>query len=302
MGRPDSVTGRDGRLTILLLGSDYRPAHPGNRTDTIMVVSVVPETGAVSALSIPRDTARFPLPGGGVYGPKINGLYQHYLARLGRRDKAAEAMKRTVGSALGVEIDSYVVTGFEGVRRLIDAVGGVDVTLARPVRDPYYWVNARTQGIYFPAGVNHLNGKRALIFARTRKGDNDFERARRQQQLVAAGVEAVRERGLARLPQLLVTAARFVRTDLPLVEAPRIFEIVANAKLGKARRVVLSPTRYATGIAGTYSYQLRLGVVRDLVARWFAPIPGSPAVPLPVPTPTVAPTPSPVHPGPESGS
>jgi hypothetical protein len=120
--------------------------------------------------------------------------------------------------------------------------------------------------------------------------------------LVAAGVEAVRERGLARLPQLLVTAARFVKTDLPLAEAPRLFEIVSNAKLGKARRVVLGPTRYATGIAGTYSYQLRLGVVRELVARWFAPVEGSPAAPTRVSQPPVATaTPSPAHVEPSSG-
>src|SRR5689334_11607352 len=62
----DPVLGTDGRFTVLLLGSDYRPAHPGNRTDTIMVVSVDSSTGSVAAASIPRDTANFPLPGGGV--------------------------------------------------------------------------------------------------------------------------------------------------------------------------------------------------------------------------------------------
>src|SRR6185436_15679865 len=73
---PQIGIGSDGRMTVLLLGSDYRRGHAGNRTDTIIVVSFDPATGATAALSIPRDTVNFPLPGGSVYRPKINGLYQ----------------------------------------------------------------------------------------------------------------------------------------------------------------------------------------------------------------------------------
>src|ERR1700730_6982117 len=76
----DPVLGTDGRLTILLLGSDYRPAHPGNRTDAIMVVSVDPVSGAAAAFSIPRDAVEFPLPGGGRFNEKVNALYQHLLS------------------------------------------------------------------------------------------------------------------------------------------------------------------------------------------------------------------------------
>ena len=74
------------------------------------------------------------------------------------------------------------------------------MVLSKSVSDPYYWVTPRSRGVYFPAGRNHLSGDRALIFARTRKGDNDFERARRQQLLFAGAVDAVLERGLKNLP------------------------------------------------------------------------------------------------------
>ena len=77
----DPLLGTDGRLTVLLLGSDYRPAHPGNRTDAIMVVSVDPTTGKTAAFSVPRDTCGFPLPSGGRFGNKINALYQYLLSR-----------------------------------------------------------------------------------------------------------------------------------------------------------------------------------------------------------------------------
>jgi LCP family protein required for cell wall assembly len=255
---------------VLLLGSDYRKSHSGNRTDVIMVVSIDPASGAVAAASVPRDTANFPLSSRQRYGPKVNGLYQSLIGRLGQK-KAAQEMKRIVGDGIGVEVDAYAVIGFEGVRQLVDAVGGVDVTLAKAVNDPYYWVTSSKRGVSFPAGRSHLNGERALIFARTRKGDNDFERARRQQLLVAGAVEAVRDRGVASLPKLLGIAERFVKTDLPLGAAPHVFQLVSTADLGAAERVVFGPTKWATGGSGS-SFSLKLDVVRAWTAEHMAPV------------------------------
>ncbi len=281
---PDPVLGSDGRLTVLLLGSDARSGLSGNRTDVIMVVSLNPATGAVAAASIPRDTANFPTSSRQTYGPKVNGLYQSLIGRIGQ-PRAAGEMKRIIGEGIGVEIDSYAVVGFEGVRRLINAVGGVDVVLAKSVSDPYYWVTSRTRGVFFPAGTNHLNGDRALIFARTRKGDNDFERARRQQLLVAAAVDAVRDRGLNNLVKLLPVAGRYVRTDLPFKAAPLLYDLVSGAKLSDAKRVVFGPTKWASGGSGT-SFRLKLDVVRAWTAEWMAPVttlpaPGARTTPLP---------------------
>ena len=278
---PDPVLGSDGRLTVLLLGSDYRPSHPGNRTDAIMVVSVDPNTGAVAVASIPRDTVGFPTSSRQTFRAKINGLYQSMIAQIGKA-KAGREMKRIIGEGIGVEIDSYAVIGFEGVRQLVNAVGGVDVVLSKSVSDPYYWVTPRSRGVFFPAGRNHLSGDQALIFARTRRGDGDFERARRQQLLVAGAAEAVRERGLANLPKLLAIAGRFVYTDLPIKSAPLLFEIVSRAKLGDAQKVVFGTTKWATGPAGG-SFSLRLPVVRAWTAQWMAPV--APPAPAPRTTP-----------------
>jgi LCP family protein required for cell wall assembly len=264
------VLGADGRLTILLLGSDYRPAHPGNRTDVIMVVSIDPTTGKVAAASIPRDVTAFPTSSKGTYRAKINGLYQSLIAKSGQT-KAARQMKAIIGAGIGVEIDSYAVIGFGGVQKLIDAVGGVDVTLKKAVSDPHYWVTPKKQGVYFPAGKNHLNGQKALIFARTRKGDNDFERARRQQLLVAGAVNAVRTRGLTKLPALLSIAKKYVKTDLPLAAAPELFAIVAKADLAHPTGVVFGPRQWATAAGGT-SFSLKLKTVRAWTAKWMGPV------------------------------
>lgn len=279
----NALLGNDGRLTVLLLGSDYRPSSAGNRTDTIMIVSIDPTSGAVSAASIPRDTTGFPTSASRRYGAKINGLYQSLISRLGQA-KAAREMKRIIGSGIGVEIDSYAVVGFEGVRQLINAVGGVDVVLPRAVSDPYYWVTPRNRGVFFAKGRNHLNGDRALIFARTRKGDNDFERARRQQLLVGGAVDAVRERGLKNLPRLIAIAARFVKTDLPLKSAPQLFDIIAKAKIGDATRIVFGPTKWATGGSGS-SFSLKLNVVRGWTREFMAPLAPAPSTKPPVAPP-----------------
>ena len=281
---PDELLGLDGRFTLLLLGSDYRPSNPGNRTDTIMIVSVLPADGSLSAVSIPRDTARFPLPNGTIYGDKVNGLYQRIADRLGR-DAAGPELGRAVGAALGVEIDAYAFIGLGGVVALIDAIGGVDVVLDKSVNDPYYWVNSHTRGVYFPAGRNHFDGARALIFARTRKGDTDWDRAARQQQLVLATMGRVLDRGTAKLPGLVEVGLRYVRTDLPLDEAAAVFRLLQAADIAGAKGVVLGPPTYARHIAGGTDYELKMDVVRALVAKLFAPAPGSPITQTASPAP-----------------
>ncbi len=110
----DPLLGSDGRLTVLLLGTDYRPAHPGNRTDAIMVVSIDPTTGKSAAFSVPRDVVDFPMPKSGSYGAKVNGLYQHLESTTGDGGKG---MKQAVSRAFGIEVDRYALIGFTGVTR-----------------------------------------------------------------------------------------------------------------------------------------------------------------------------------------
>ncbi len=279
---PDSLLGTDGRLTILLLGSDYRPAHPGNRTDAIMVVSLDPSTGKSAAFSVPRDTVNFPLPEGGVFREKVNALFAYY----GKRDgKGGPDLMKAVSQAFGIEIDHYVFIGFSGVQRLVAAVGGVDVTLDQPYYDPEYWVNANHRGWGLPAGTSHLNAQDALIFARSRKGDNDFGRARRQQMLVMAAIDRVRQRGGVDIPTLLQIARDTVRTDLPLARWADLYSLISTIKLDQSERVVFGPRTYADGIGGT-SFALRLADCRRWIADHFPPARPGARWPEPSPSPS----------------
>ena len=262
---PDPLLGTDGRLTVLLLGSDYRPAHPGNRTDAMMVVSVDPTTGRSAAFSVPRDVVDFPLPERGTYAPRVNGLYQYLQSKTNRG--AANTMK-AFGRAFDIEIDNYVFIGFFGVDELISAVGGVDVHLKKAYYDPYYWVNGHRRGWGLPAGKSHLNAENALIFARSRKGDSDFGRVRRQQLLVQAAFAKVRKRGLDDLPKLIRAARDSVRTDLPLDRATDLFKLYKGVDLAKSKRAVFGPKTYAVRAHG-YTYHLVLAKCRAWIEKNF---------------------------------
>jgi LCP family protein required for cell wall assembly len=264
---PDPLLGTDGRLTVLLLGSDFRAGHPGNRMDAIMVVSIDPTTGRSAAFSVPRDITDFPLPKSGTFHAKVTGLYQHLANATGN---GGGAMKQAVGRAFGIEVDRYVLIGFHGVLKLVAAVGGVDVTLAEPYYDPYYWVTSRHRGWGLPAGKSHLNAENALIFARSRKGDSDFSRVRRQQQLVMAAVTKVRSQGIGKLPELLRIARDTVRTDLPLARANDLFALFSTVDLGAANRTVFGPRKFAVRAGGT-DYRLLLDVCRKWIAGNFPP-------------------------------
>ena len=260
-----TVVGDDGRVTVLFLGSDARPPYPGIRTDTIMVLSLDPSSGDAAVASIPRDVAGFPLPGGRIFRPKVNALFQSYLRDTdGDVDAAGRRTADAVGAALGIEIDGYLLVGFDGVRRLVDALGGVDVTLREPVR------NADGREL-FPAGDNHLDGERALAFVRTRKGDDDFARSRRGQLLLVAIADALRERGLLRAPQLVAIGSDEVETDLRYDDPLALLALADRVDLAGADTVVFGPSRYAVPAGGT-DYRLRLATVRAWVTKHMAPV------------------------------
>lgn len=100
-----------------------------------------------------------------------------------------------------------------------------------------------------------------------------FERARRQHLLVAGAVEAVRDRGLGSLSKLSAIGDRFVKTDLALGSASRLFQLVAKADLRGSTRIVFGPTKWAIGGPGT-SFSPRLDVIRTWTAEWMAPVSG----------------------------
>jgi LCP family protein required for cell wall assembly len=287
--------GHDGRFTTLLLGSDARLGRLAGRTDAIIVASVDPATGKAAAFSIPRDMVNFPLPGGRRYTGKINALYLTlaHSPTLSIRRNPGAALRRIIGAALGIEIDAYALLGFTGFRKLVNNVGGLDVYVSRAVRDRTYCIYRPTaahpcRGIYFGVGWHHLRDLVALAFARTRHGDNDYARARRQQQLVASAVGKVEARGRDALSVLVAASAGLVKSDLQLNYAPLAFAMVGTANLRYAPRTVFGPRTFAISVGGTRN-QLKLAACRLWIRQHFPPIhvngtwlpPAPPAPPTP---------------------
>lgn len=266
------LLGTDGRFTILLLGSDARANLGGERTDTIMVATIDPTNGKVAMVSLPRDTINVPIGPGNDYGPKVTGLFQDFRARTGSRAGAYKKMVNALEYAFGIEIDAYALAGFQSVIHLIDAIGGITVYLDAPLVDPHMHITKR--GLVLKKGKNHLDGKRALAFARTRHSDSDYARARRQQIVIATAAQKVLSQGLGALPALATLAGTQIETDIPLSAAPALFELANRARLGNFKSVVLGPTTFSTEDRATYSNVLKIDVVRKLFRRVFAPVGG----------------------------
>jgi LCP family protein required for cell wall assembly len=219
------------RINILLTGVDSAETRSHALTDTLMVVSIDPETGEVAMLSFPRDIAGFPLSDGRTFRGKINSLMTY--ARLHPNEFPAGPMPTLVnelGYLLGTPIHYFAAVDLAGFRRMIDVVGGVTVDNPRAINDPAYdWLDGR-RGFQLSAGVHTLDGRTALAYVRSRQGsgDNDYTRARRQQQvLVALRAKLTTPAMVTRLPAILDAAAETLKTNFP---SDRVGEMIALAQ------------------------------------------------------------------------
>jgi len=176
------------RVNVLLLGSDARGNEAG-RTDSMIFISADTKSKHVSIISIPRDT-RVNLPGVGL--TKITHANAVGEASGGVHAGTLTAVQ-AASNLLGVTINDYAKVNFEGFQKVVDAVGGIDVTLPEAVGD-------------LKAGNQHLNGDMALQLARNRYGlpDGDFGRQRDQFYLLAAmGHKMLSIENVPKLPQVL---------------------------------------------------------------------------------------------------
>jgi LCP family protein required for cell wall assembly len=297
---PDRVDpALDERINILLLGIDALPWRPATLTDTMMVVSLDPVGKTISMVSLPRDLINVPLGDGNVYGPKLNSLMSYVDDHPKEFDKDGVAMlEQAVGALLGIEIHYYARMEFYGFVKMIDAVGGVDVTVKEAFDDPLYdGFGFGKKGYAIDAGTHHLDGLNALAFARARRGagESDFTRAGRQQQILVALRDAVTGDGgslLFRIPTLLDAVGDTVVTDLPAERLPELAAIVDEIGDDAVTRVVIrhplvksKSTRYGSSLVPNVK------AIQQVAAALF-PKAGAAPQPWPTPKPTATPKPS----------
>jgi len=267
----------DGRINIAILG--MRGANlPGGGTlaDSIMVVSIIPKENKVSMISIPRDLY-VTVPGTNDK-QKINAV--HAYGEENGQKKGLENMKIVIGEVLGLPIHYAASINFTGFKQLVDAIGGVAITLDKPfdeamqfneehVCDSFFtiktgnWENKIVKShetnalgvsvvvkrkipkyplctapkdmlecggeFKLPAGKQTLNGEQALCYVRSRKTSSDFERAKRQQQVIQLVKEKMLSVGtltdFSKINGMFNSLGDNVRTDMQLWEMQKFYDL-----------------------------------------------------------------------------
>ena len=299
-GGPSGPVPSDGaRTNVLLVGVDKLPSRTETLTDTMIVASLDPVGKTVSMVSLPRDMVSVPLGNGDVFGPKLNSLLSYAERNPTTFPKGGmRTLEDAVGALLGIPIHYYARIDFIGFIAMVDAVGGVDINVVRTLDAKHYdGYGLATTGYHLDPGRHHLTGAEALAYARIRKGrgETDFTRAARQQEVIVALRNSVTAGGSLfwQLPTLLDAVANTVRTDVPTSRLPELAAIVDEVGSGKVVRVVIGHPLVAAATTRFGSSQVPdVAAIRAMAANLFSP-PGMAPVPWPTPKATRAPTKAP---------
>jgi LCP family protein required for cell wall assembly len=226
-------------INIALLGSDRRPSWTGFNTDVIIIVSVHPSLGEVAMLSIPRDLYVY-LPGYGMQ--RINTAFS-IGDRVNYPGGGPALFADTVRYNLGIPIHHYAKVEMDGFSRIVDTVGGVDVNVTcsyrdwrmkSPRLDPEKEQNWHLYTV--TTGVQHMDGDLALWYARSRKLSSDFDRGRRQQEVLRALYREILSLDLIpQIPQLYGDLRDSITTDLVLSDMVSLAPLAARVDTADVR-------------------------------------------------------------------
>ncbi len=242
---PLRLKNNNGRINILLLGIGGKENPAPNLTDTIMIASLDTKTDRVGLFSIPRDLY-VKIPDTDI-STKINTVYQYGLETNNNDpDKAAGVIEQEIKSITSLDMDYYVVLNFEGFRKIIDSVGGVDIINDRDILDKTYpGPNYSYETFQLSKGFHHLDGATALQYARERHDDpqGDFGRAKRQQQIMQAAKEKIFSAGTLLNPfavnSLFNSLGDNIRTDIKPEELGDFYGIVKKLDTNNINNVVI---------------------------------------------------------------
>jgi len=261
-------------VNIVVLGSDRRPDWSEWHTDVVQVVSIQRDRGAVSVISIPRDLYVY-IPG--FWMSRIN-FADFYGESHGYEGGGPALVRDTLLYNLGIRVDYYVRTNFDGLIGIVDTVGGVDIPVHCRISD--YWPYPDENGEYpilaMEPGVHHMDGETALWYARSRKTTSVFARERRQQQVLQALWRHVRNAGtISQAPALWKQGQDMVETDLTFTDILDLARVALtleeqNVRFYNVGADVVTP--WTTPYGGAV-FLPRWEDIQPIVAEAMAPIP-----------------------------
>jgi LCP family protein required for cell wall assembly len=195
----------DGLITILVMGSDYRPAE-GYRTDVIMLVFLNAKTGMVSVVSFPRDLYVYVV---NWQMQRINTAFPH---------GGFSTMQDTLEYNFGIAPDYYIMTNFQGFKNIVDTLGGIEVNTAKKLSDNCEIpAGSKTRWCTVGPGIMHMDGDTALWYVRSRYSTSDFDRERRAQEVIQAlFAKLISLNAITRAPELYNQFSAAVDTNLGL--------------------------------------------------------------------------------------
>jgi polyisoprenyl-teichoic acid--peptidoglycan teichoic acid transferase len=225
------------RLNVLILGiRGVDDPNGGLLTDTIMIVSIEPKTGKTALISIPRDLY-VDIP----YQDNKNKINEAYVDGIKNSDwkNGLKYSKKAVSDVTGLDIHYAVSIDFKAFKEIIDTLGGVKITLDKPFSEK----NQFEEGVInLPAGSQTINGDTALLFARARFSTSDFDRAKRQQQLLLAVKDKAFSLGVisnpAKIISILNSLGNHVKTDAELWEIQELASLFRKIEINDVRKKV----------------------------------------------------------------
>lgn len=244
-----------GRTNILLLGIGGGTHEGAKLTDTIIVLSFALPEKSVAMISVPRDIWSDALK------DKVNSAY--YYGEEKKKGGGMVLAKAIMEDVIGMPIQYTLIIDFSGFKELIDLVGGIDITVPQAFTDPEFPIagkeddlcngdknlKCRYQELHFDAGSQHMDGKRALEYVRSRHAEgqegSDFARGRRQQDVLVALKQKLVAPKLFMSPRqslaLLRAFDRAVDSDMNLGELATVGKGLMRTKEDTLKRISLEP-------------------------------------------------------------
>lgn len=260
------------RVNILLIGIGGQGHDGPNLSDTIQVLSITPKENRASIISIPRDLyVQVP---DSFQKVKINEV--HAIGEDNQVEGGGPGLLKTTASdILGVPIHYFIRVDFDGFKQIVDSMGGVSIDVQERLYDPYYPRGYGYQVVDIRPGRVQMDGETALKYARSRETTSDFDRSRRQQQVMVA----VRDKALnlqyltnpGKISQMVEILGNRVKTDLSLGESQRLANLVKDIPATNVSSKVLDSSQTgllydSIGPGGAYILLPRAGNYSDIQA------------------------------------